>query len=124
MDRDDLPFPLIARSASGVPIALNTKLLLERIAQNRPHSLDDDPMLKAMQSALRLLFLRARSGMKRSGQRSFANHKWRGDEKSIERLYEIHKLLYPEAHNGTLTAAVERALDVRYLMCELSYLVR
>lgn len=119
--RDEIPFPIVARADTGVRIALNTKLLLERIAENRLHPLDNDPMLKAMQSSLRLLFIRARRGRKKSSENSFAIHKWRGDEKSIERLFEIHKLLYPDTHD--LPVPVERALDVRHLMCELSYLV-
>src|SRR5213592_4237044 len=104
-EKDDLPFPIVASADSGVRIALNTKLLLEHIAQNRAHRLDNDLMLRAMQGSLKLLFIRAR----------------RGDKKSSERLFEIHKLLYPEAHE--LSVPVERALDFRYLMCELSYLV-
>ncbi len=104
MERDDLPFPLIACEASGVRILLNSKRIVETITQSKHHPLDDNPMLKSMQHMLRLLFIR----------------KTRGDKKAEGRLFEIHRILYPKAH--AISEPIERALDVRHLMCELSYL--
>ena len=104
METDPLPFPFIVRSHSGVRIALNSKLILESALQNRPHGVDNSPVLKSMQQQLRLLFIR----------------KAQGDQAAENVLFEIHRMLYPKAH--AISEPIERALDIRYLMCELSYL--
>jgi len=104
MTSDNLYSPFIIRHESGVRIRLSDKLWFATAQESKPHLLDNDPKLKAMQNSLRVLFIRSERGSKRAQ----------------ERLFAIHQLLYPEAHS--LPASVERALELRHLMCQLSYL--
>ena len=101
---DKSKYPIIWHAKSGVRIVPNTGLAIESVLETKPHPIDDTPMLKSMRHRLRLLYLK----------------RMKGDRKAENTLFEIHQLLYPEAH--ALPEPIERGLDVRYLMCEISYL--